>query len=54
VLAGTSRRALAAVGTFASHGSELVITAATDAPCLGVQAPSAAGALLRSSPVVAS
>ncbi|MGA2755920.1 MAG: hypothetical protein ABSF58_01040, partial [Solirubrobacteraceae bacterium] len=52
VLAGSSPRALTAVGVFPSQGFETAIAAATAAPYLRVQALSAAGALLGSSPVV--
>ena len=52
VLAGSSPRALTAVGVFPSQGFETTIAAATAAPYLRVQALSAAGALLGSSPVV--
>jgi hypothetical protein len=54
VLAGSSPRQLAAIGIYPSQGFETAIIAPTEAPYLRVQALSAAGSLLRSSPIVKS
>jgi Arylsulfotransferase (ASST) len=52
VLAGASRSKLSAVGTYPASGFETAMLARTTAPYLRVQALSANGALLRSSPIV--
>jgi hypothetical protein len=51
VLAGSSRRTLQAVGTYPSSGFETAIAAPTTDRLISVQAVSAAGAVLASSPV---
>jgi hypothetical protein len=52
VLAGPSASGLATVGIYPSQGFETAIAAPTTAPYLRVQALSASGTLLRTSPVV--
>lgn len=52
VLAGPSPAALATVGTYPAQGFETAIAAPTSQPYVRVQALSATGTLLRSSPVV--